>query len=72
MHQLNAMEKNHYRHTFVITVTVIYVYIINIVTVMTVTVMMFLCLALCQERCAWKHVMPASAMVACTHIGLHA
>ena len=37
-------------------------------TVDMYAVMMFSCSALCQERCAWKHVVPASAMVACTHI----
>ena len=68
MHQLNAMEKKslpshirNYRHGNIR----VYNYI---VTVMTVTVMMFSCLALCQERCAWQHVMPASAVVACSHI----
>ena len=69
MHQLNAMEKKslhirNYRHGNIR----VYNYI---VTVMTVTVMMFSCLELCQERCAWQHVMPASAMVACTRIILH-
>ena len=35
---------------------------------MTVTVMMFPCSSLRQERCALKHVMPAGATAACTHI----
>ena len=66
MHQLNAMEKKslpshirNYRHGNIR----VYNYIVTVMTVM-----MFSCSALCQERCAWQHVMPASAMVACMHI----